>query len=243
MRLRRRLARAARRRSVTTRRGALSAVRAAAYRRPDAAWLAVVPAPVRRRFRLDPPPPGQRRVEIGAGFSPRPGYVHVDVVPFTDDIDLVASGDRLPLPAGWADELLSVHMIEHVPPPRLVATLRHWHDVLTPGGRLTIHTPNGAALGAALVEAGRGAAPSYWPAMSAVFGYGRHPAETSGPEGLRGAPDHKLVLTLPWLQALLEEAGFVEVRDVSGTDEHCHHTRDWKPYVDGLCLEVTARRS
>jgi hypothetical protein len=29
---------------------------------------------------------------------------------------------------------------------------------------------------------------------------------------------------------------------VSGQDALCHHTRDWSPYVDGLCLEVRARR-
>ena len=207
-------------------------------------WVRVVPAATRERLHLRPPPAGERRVEIGSGFSGRPGYVHVDLLPFTDDIDVLASGDELPFPEEWADEILTVHMIEHVPPPKLTATLHHWYDRLRPGGELVIHTPNGAALGQAMAAAGEASAPDdrYWAVMSAVFGYGHHPEKMTSPASLTGAADHKLVFTTPLLCSLLRDAGFVDVEDVSGTDAHCHHTRDWSPYVEGLCLEVRARR-
>lgn len=207
-------------------------------------WLGVIPAKTRRRLRFDAPPAGERRVEIGAGFSGRSGYVHVDLLPFTHDIDIIASGDALPLPEQWADEILAVHMIEHVPPPRLGATLQHWYSRLRPGGTLVIHTPNGAALGAAMAAAGTdgGRDEHYWAVMSAVYGYGHHPADMTSPAALKGAADHKLVFTSPLLCNLLADAGFEEVEDVSGQDAFCHHTRDWSPYVDSLCLEVRATR-
>ena len=222
---------------------AISRVRVAAWMKHPW-WLRLVPASTRERMRLEAPRPGDRRVEIGAGFSGRPGYVHVDLLPFTDDIDIVASGDDLPVPAQWADEILAVHMIEHVPPPQLMTTLQHWYSRLRPGAALVLHTPNGAALGAAMATAGTetGEDERYWAVMSAVYGYGHHPADMTSAAALKGAPDHKLVFTSPLLRQLLADAGFVDVEDVSGQDAFCHHTRDWSPYVDGLCLEVRARR-
>src|SRR3954469_22404602 len=145
----RRRKRAAQRWARITKGRAVSRVRVAAWM-GDPWWMRAVPAAARQRLRLEPPPPGERRVEIGAGFSGRPGYVHVDLLPFTDDIDVLASGDDLPLPEQWADEILTVHMIEHVPPPRLKATVHHWYTRLRPGAALVIHTPNGAALGRAM---------------------------------------------------------------------------------------------
>ncbi|HEX4822162.1 MAG TPA: hypothetical protein VFV00_18295 [Acidimicrobiales bacterium] len=222
---------------------AVSRLRVAAWMKQPW-WLRLFPASTRHRMRLDAPAAGDRRVEIGAGFSGRPGYIHVDLLPFTDDIDIVASGDDLPIPERWADEILTVHMIEHVPPPRLMATLQHWYSRLRPGASLVLHTPNGAALGQAMATAGNetGDDERYWAVMSAVYGYGHHPADMTSPAALEGAADHKLVFTSPLLRRLLTDAGFVDVEDVSGQDAFCHHTRDWSPYVDGLCLEVRARR-
>ena len=231
------------RRARVWRGNAISRVRVAAWMKHPW-WVRLFPAATRQRMRLDAPAVGERRVEIGAGFSGRPGYVHVDLLPFTDDIDIVASGDDLPIPEQWADEILTVHMIEHVPPPRLMSTLQHWHSRLRPGAALVIHTPNGASLGRAMAAAGAetGVDEHYWAVMSAVYGYGHHPADMTSPAALKGAADHKLVFTSPLLCRLLTDAGFVDVEDVSGQDAFCHHTRDWSEYVDGLCLEVRARR-
>src|SRR5204862_6898998 len=180
-------------------------------------WLRLLPSSTRRRLHFDEPPIGERRVEIGAGFTGRAGYVHVDLLPYTDDIDIVASGDDLPLPEQWADEILSVHMIEHVPPPRLTMTLQHWYSRLRPGAALVVHTPNGAALGRALAAAGEEIeATRYWALIGAVHGYGHHPADMTSPTALKGGPDHKLVFTAPLLCQLLSDVGFVDAEDVSG---------------------------
>jgi len=220
---------------------ALSRVRAAAWW-GHPWWLRLLPSSARQRLRLDEPPVGERKVEIGAGFTGRTGYVHVDLLPFTHDIEIVASGDDLPLPEQWADEILSVHMIEHVPPPRLMVTLQHWYTRLRPGAALVIHTPNGGALGQAMAAGQELDATRYWAIIGALYGYPHHTAEMTSPTALTGAPDHKLVFTSPLLRQLLSDAGFVDIEDVSGQDAFCHHARDWSPYVDGLCLEVRARR-
>jgi hypothetical protein len=227
---RRQLARAARR----SRNRARSALRLATYRGHVPAWAG-------RMLRLAPPPPGQRRLEFGSGWSPRPGYVHVDVGADNPSTDLICRADELDLPAGWADEILSVHMIEHVPPPAVDEVLSRWARLLRSGGRITVHTPNAAALAAVIANAAT-ADETAWIALSAVYGYGLAPWDAGRADLLRGLPDHKLVFTPALLIGSMQRAGFVDVKDVSGADPTCHHTKDWAPYVPGLCLEVTGTK-
>lgn len=184
------------------------------------------------------PPPGERRIEIGSGFSPRPGYLHVDALAGLPDLDLVARGDQLPVPAGWADEILAVHMIEHVAAAHLPGVLRSWHRALRPGGRLVLHTPNGTALARALLE---GRPKVRWAVQAALYGYNRAPWDATSAEALGDAPDHRLLLDVGLASAELEAAGFVDVEDVSGSDADCHHSSDWADWVPGLCLEISAR--
>jgi predicted SAM-dependent methyltransferase len=211
-------------------------LRAFAYRSPGR-WLHLMPAILRRRWRLDPPQPGSRRVEVGSGGSPLSGFVHVDIDPDSRSLDFLRPGHTLPLPDHWSDELLSVHMIEHVPPPLLRPTLREWFRVLREGGTLRIHTPNGNVLGRALAEGHPRR--TFWPIQSAIYGYGMAPEEVSSPERLTNRADHRMLLTFPILRSLLEEAGFAQVEDVSGVDP-CHHYVEWAPYISDLCLEVLA---
>lgn len=214
-------------------------LRARAYRSPTSSLLRSLPGPILSRLRLEVPPPGSRRIEVGSGQTPRPGYIHVDVDPDSRALDLRVSGNSLPIPSGWTDELLSVHMIEHVPPPTLRATLREWFRVLRAGGTVRIHTPNGEALGRALAESASGERNRFWAVQSAIYGYGPGPEESTSPERLGDRGDHRTVFTFPVLRRLLEEAGFSQVQDVSGEDP-CYHSVAWEPYVPGLCLEVRA---
>jgi predicted SAM-dependent methyltransferase len=180
---------------------------------------------------------GPRRLEIGSGHRPREGYLHVDIDPDVPGTDLLVAGVRLPVPDAWADEVLSVHMIEHVPPRDLERLLREWHRVLAPGGVARIHTPNGTTLARTLVSGG-----PFWAVQSAVFGYGPHPRDLHGPADLGVRGDHRVLFTFDTLRTLLERAGFGDVRDVTG-DDPCHHLVDWAGYVDRVCLEVEAVRA
>jgi len=215
--------------------------RRAVYRRPDGGLVRLLPGGLRRGAPL--PPRGERRVEVGSGFNPRPGYIHVDVVPGLPDLHLVARADRLPFADGWCDEILAVHMIEHVPAGALRTVLATWHRQLAPGGVLTLHTPNGTALASVLARSDEVPVEHIWAVQSAVYGYNRAPWDANSPDAVGMEPDHKLLFTFPLLSRVLTEAGFTDVADISGSDPHCHHTRDWAPYVPGLCLEVRAVKS
>jgi hypothetical protein len=217
-------------------------VRARAYRTPKPWWLRSIPTPIRRWWRLEVPLPGSRRIEVGSGWNPQPGYVHVDVDPDSRKVDLLVSGHSLPFGDGWADEVLSVHMIEHVPPPVLKAMLREWFRVMRDGAELHIHTPNGESLGRALVESISGDGNSFWPIQAAIYGYGIGPDQVTGPERLTNPADHSMILTFPVLRSLLAEAGFSRIEDVSGIDP-CYHSPYWEPYIPGLCLEVRALKA
>lgn len=182
-------------------------------------------------------------MEVGSGFNPRPGYIHVDVVPGLPDLHVVARADRLPFADGWCDEILAVHMIEHVPGGALRAVLATWYRQLAPGGVLTLHTPNGTALASLLARSDEVPPEHVWAAQSAVYGYNRAPWDANSSDALGFEPDHKLLFTYPMLSQVLSDAGFSDVADISGSDPHCHHTSDWAPYVPGLCLEVRAVKS
>jgi SAM-dependent methyltransferase len=183
--------------------------------------------------------PGSRRIEVGSGLNPLPGYIHVDIDPDSFKVDVLVRGNALPFGDSWADEVLNVHMLEHVPPPLLKATLREWHRVLKDGGELEIHTPNGESFGHALVASASGESISFWAIQNAVFGYYLHPSQGTGPERFRKRGDHRILFTFPMLRSLLEEAGFSRVEDISGA-KPCTNMVEWSPYVPRPCLEVKA---
>jgi predicted SAM-dependent methyltransferase len=184
---------------------------------------------------LRSPIEGPRRVELGSGQAPHPGYVHIDVDADAPEVDLMARGPRLPIPDSWATDLLAVHVIEHLAPRTLNAALAEWHRILSPGGSLAVHTPNADALFSALGNRER-----FWAAQGAIFGYGRHPSDYADPRWMEHG-DHRVVFTFDALRDLLGAEGFVDISDRSGVDP-CRHAFDWAPFIDDLCLEVTARK-
>jgi SAM-dependent methyltransferase len=161
------------------------------------------------------------------------------VSPDAPEVDLLANGVRLPLPDSWADEILAVHMLEHVPPAQVPTALREWFRVLRPGGVVRIHTPNAQALGQVLALAEN--SERYWAALNAIYGYGLAPQDASGPTSLTSRPDHKVLFSPPVLKNLLSCAGFVRIWNLTGACG-CYHAVAWEPYVPGLCLAVEARK-
>lgn len=229
----------ARRGSARVRHRAVTGLRAASYRSNAGDPRTLVSSVLAHVLTV--PPAGERRIEVGSGGRPSPGYIHVDVNPAATDLDILAPAHRLPFPDGWADELLSIHMIEHAPPSRLRAILREWARVLGPGGVLRIHTPNGRALAAVLASADLERS-RYWAVQNALFGYWLAPQDCRQPEDLGGRGDHRLALPFPVLADLLAEAGFGGIRDATG-EAPCYHLTEWEPYVPGMCLEVEATRT
>lgn len=181
-----------------------------------------------------------KRVEIGGGPFPTPGYIHVDVNRRHPHLEYVAPAWDLPFPDATVDEILAVHVLEHVHPARLGTTLREWRRVLAPGGFAQIHVPDGAALARAFLDA---PVEERWAIGAALLGMDTGPGVRSAAELQleRNEPDHKIVFDADLLRVALQTAGFERVDELTGTVED-RHTTDWKPVVANISVIVRAWR-
>lgn len=84
------------------------------------------------------------RFNMGSGQDRIPGYMGVDMHNPAADIkqDLL----KLDLPDGCADEIMSSHVIEHIPQHRAPEILTKWFNALKAGGKLVLETPDLEAL-------------------------------------------------------------------------------------------------
>jgi predicted SAM-dependent methyltransferase len=89
-----------------------------------------------------------RRLEVGSGTRPTPGYEHADVNPNLPELDYVCAmhelrqADGTPIPDNTYDDLKATHVPEHAPIRIAMLALREWLRVLKPGGRAHLDTPN-----------------------------------------------------------------------------------------------------
>jgi SAM-dependent methyltransferase len=200
--------------------------------------IARLPAPLREGLGLDDESAiGSRKLEIGGGPHAQRGYLHVDIDPGAHHLEWVAAAWNLPLPDGWASEVIAVHALEHVEPPRLLETLAEWRRVLAPDGRVQVHVPNGPALFAAF---SRLPVEQKWPVMGSLLGMYCGPGARD-PRELRLRSDHQLIFDEPLLRWALETAGFAAVRDLTDEVED-RHTAGWRELVPGYSLVVEARK-
>lgn len=81
------------------------------------------------------------KLNIGCGNRRLPGYTGVDAVQ-REAADIVAPADAIPLPDGCADEVLAVHLVEHVFEWMVPTLLTEWHRLLKPGGLLVLEMPD-----------------------------------------------------------------------------------------------------
>jgi ADP-heptose:LPS heptosyltransferase/GT2 family glycosyltransferase/predicted SAM-dependent methyltransferase len=92
---------------------------------------------------IQQPPRKPKKLEVGCGNFPQPGYIHLDVRKF-DHIDVVCdfSKEKLPFPDNDLDEILSNHSIEHISWRLLPHVIGEWFRTLRPGGRVFFRTPD-----------------------------------------------------------------------------------------------------
>lgn len=83
-----------------------------------------------------------RKLEVGSGNRPLPGYEHLDNDPRCPDLDYCTSMDNIPTPDNTFSEIRSIHSIEHIGWRKGKKTLQEWYRVLDLGGRVHIATPN-----------------------------------------------------------------------------------------------------
>jgi SAM-dependent methyltransferase len=85
------------------------------------------------------------RLNLGCGDKILSGYVNVDVAAARAGMhpDVVCDlRDLVPFGDATADEILSVHVVEHFWRWEIRDILREWLRVLKPGGRMIIECPN-----------------------------------------------------------------------------------------------------
>lgn len=84
------------------------------------------------------------RLNLGCGDKILPGYLNVDVAPSRAGKvpEIICDLHVLPFDGDSADEILSVHVIEHFWRWEVQDVLREWVRVLKPGGRMILECPN-----------------------------------------------------------------------------------------------------
>jgi SAM-dependent methyltransferase len=200
-----------------------------------------IPRAVARLRRLiddDPAAVGSRRIKIGGGWYPTPGYIHVDSDLSACHLEYRAQAWELPFPDNWAEELTAIHVLEHILPSKQGQTLAEWHRVLQPGGRLRVHVPNAPAIMRAYLESDR---LTRWRMSGALLGQYCGP-ELSGPESLNVRSDHQVLFDSDMLGASLLAAGFVHPVDTT-LDARDRHSARWQEVVPNFSLAFTAQKA
>ncbi len=199
-----------------------------------ARWTGRLPREWIEKFQLDGGAIVPLRVEIGGGEFPSPGYVHLDASAMSSHLEYLARADDLPFAPGAVEELLAIHVLEHVHPADTDRTLREWLRVLAPGGMAQIHVPNAATVLPAFLNA---PLEKKLRIVEAIFGVTDPPGTT--PDRLMVLELHKVIFDFELLEHALLEAGFVRVEDVSLTTTD-RHMAPWEEagLVAGISLIV-----
>lgn len=143
------------------------------------------------------------RLNIGAGNKRIEGYTGVDAVA-RSAADIVAPADSIPLPDASVDEIMAIHLFEHLYRWECDGVLREWRRLLKVGGLLVLEMPDLLKTCKNVVDGVRG---------------GKHPDQLTM-WSLYGDPrDKDQHMTHRWawhpasLSELLAEHGFSEMKE------------------------------
>jgi GT2 family glycosyltransferase/ADP-heptose:LPS heptosyltransferase/predicted SAM-dependent methyltransferase len=164
-----------------------------------------------------------KKLEIGCGYNPQPGYIHMDVrqLPHVEHIcDFETS--KLPFENNDLDEVLLNHVIEHISWRNLGFVFDEWFRALKPGGRVFLRTPDLEFIARTYLE---GKTTPEWPGDEDYVK--KHLADKITPAWwanikLFAGQDydsnyHYLCFDFEMLRALFEKKGFVRISRVNVT--------------------------
>jgi predicted SAM-dependent methyltransferase len=143
------------------------------------------------------------KLHLGCGKRKLPGWVGVDS---RNDVgaDVVADVRYLDhWASGEVAAIYACHVLEHIPRPHVLPTLRDWHRVLKPGGVLLVSVPDFEQMACLYVNQGI----SLWRLIGPLCGRQDYPENT-----------HYSVYDYEYLAWMLAEAGF-------------HTIRPWRPDI------------
>lgn len=87
------------------------------------------------------PPKEIEKLELGSGYSPTPGFTHLDSNPDTKP-DIVSDAWPLNLASNSVGEIKAIDVLEHISYQNTEAVLADWFRVLRPGGKIYIQVPD-----------------------------------------------------------------------------------------------------
>lgn len=162
-----------------------------------------------------------RRLEIGPGTAPLPGFEGLDIVR-RPGIKHVGDAAKPPFADATFDEVYSSHCIEHVDWWLIEPTICEWTRILKPSGLLEVHTLDAARWMRVLLEyEDTGVAPGKAGKWRAdlhghdpyVHAVGRLMCYSKKGDG--GANMHRALITPRYLRHCFELAGLVEIEEVA----------------------------
>lgn len=109
----------------------------------------------KKKLKWTPPPEdGKIRLNLGCGDKILDGYINVDFAESRkgNKPDVIADLRELDFNKDYADEILSVHVIEHFYPWEAEDLLHHWKNILKDDGILVLECPNILTAAQMLVE-------------------------------------------------------------------------------------------
>lgn len=81
------------------------------------------------------------KLNVGCGGRKIEGYTGVDAVE-RPAAQIVAQAHAIPLESGSVDEIMAIHLLEHVHVWEAPILLKEWHRLLKPGGELILELPD-----------------------------------------------------------------------------------------------------
>lgn len=172
----------------------------------------------------------RKRLNIGNGAMSLPGYDTLDKNPNikpTYCFDLTASEEWV-IPESSYDEILAVHVLEHLPMSKVGMVLTRIFKILKPGGILRLHVPNGLVIARAYL-----AQPADRFKIQMPF-YGIE-AETDPLYA------HKVLYDFGMLDTMLSKHEFTQIEEVTSHYED-HHDQHWAWLGGRISLKVRARK-
>lgn len=171
-------------------------------------------------------------IHLGCGPINAPGFINVDIIPYSHVHYIQHVEDLSMFPENYADLIYASHVLEHISHNKISDVLREWYRVLKKDGILRISVPDFDKL------------------IDVYLNEEKDIKTIIGP--LMGGQDnpynfHKSVFNEKYLKELLLDVGFREVRHWDPKTVELHSFEDWaskpikpkeKAYLISLNIEA-----